>query len=287
MEIGRYEIHSVETGRVRLDGGAMFGVVPKVVWERVAPADEFNRVQLSMRTLILKDAGAGRVILVDTGGGDKWSPAEIERFAFETDQDKLGAGIAAAGLREEDVTDILITHLHFDHNGGLTRWADQEQKVAVPRFPDAKVWVHRLHWRHTKAPVEKDRGSFLRRDFLPILEAGLLKVFEGDPPDSPFDDLKLYLAHGHTPAMALPWFADDGAELLYASDLFPTFAHLPVAWVMAYDNEPLKTLLEKKQILQACYKRGLMLASVHDPHTACARIERGDKHPVIKERIPL
>ena len=265
----------------------MFGVVPKVVWERVAPADEFNRVELSMRILLVKDDRAGRAILVDTGGGDKWSPTEIERFAFETREDKLGAGIAAAGLREEDITDILITHLHFDHNGGLTRWADQEREVALPRFPDAKVWLHRRHWQHTKAPIEKDRASFLKRDFGPVFEAGLLSIIEGDPPECPFEGMKLHLAHGHTTAMTLPWFADEERELLYASDLFPTFCHLPPAWLMAYDNEPLKTLREKKEILEACYKRDLMLASGHDPHTACARVVYDGQRPVIKETISL
>ena len=271
----------------RLDGGAMFGVVPKALWERVAAPDEENRIRLAMRPLIAKDTHSGRVILVDTGGGDKWSPKEIERFAVETPQDQLGAALAGLGLRDQDVTDILITHLHFDHNGGLTRWADEHKSTAVPRFPGAKIWVHRAHWQHTQAPLEKDRASFLERDFMPAFEAGLLNEMEGDPPASPFDGIRLYVAHGHTTAMLLPWFSHDGFELLYASDLFPTYAHLPVPWVMAYDNRPLQTLKEKKEILKACYDRGVMLATPHDPHIACARIADDGKRPVIQETIPL
>jgi glyoxylase-like metal-dependent hydrolase (beta-lactamase superfamily II) len=285
--IGRYEIHSVPTGMFRLDGGAMFGVVPKALWERVAAPDEENRIRLAMRPLIAKDTRSGRVILVDTGGGDKWSPKEIERYAVETAPDQLGVTLAGLGLRDQDVTDILITHLHFDHNGGLARWADEHKSTAVPRFPGAKVWIHRAHWQHTQAPLEKDRASFLQRDFMPVFKAGLLNEIEGDPPASPFDGIRLHVAHGHTPAMLLPWFSHDGLELLYASDLFPTYAHLPVPWVMAYDNRPLHTLKEKKEILKACYDRGLLLATPHDPKITCARIADDGKRPVIQETVPL
>jgi glyoxylase-like metal-dependent hydrolase (beta-lactamase superfamily II) len=265
----------------------MFGVVPRVMWETVSPPDELNRIQLVMRTLLVKDHKSGRVILVDTGGGGKWSPTETERFALETQEDGLGAGLAAAGLSDDDVTDVLVTHLHFDHNGGLTRWADADKQIAVPRFAKARVWAHRVHVEHAGAPTDKDRASFLARDFEPVREAGLLNLIEGDPPDCPFDGMKLHLTYGHTPGQMLPWFFDGGRELLYASDLFPTFAHLPVAWVMAYDLEPLKTISEKRKVLQACLERGLMLASVHDPHTACARIAMSGKRPVIAESVLL
>ena len=287
MEIGRYEIRSVETGRFRLDGGAMFGIVPRVLWSRVAEPDERNRISLSMRTLIVRDAKGGRVLLVDTGAGDKWDAVERDRFAFEVGPDALGTALSEMGLCHDDVTDILITHLHFDHNGGLTRWADEGRERLVPCFRRARVWVHRRHWEHALHPSDRDRGSFLSRDFAAIDETGLLHWIEGDPPQSPFDELTLHLVHGHTPAQLLPWFAADGRELLYAGDLFPTFAHLPVPWVMAYDVEPLKTVLEKRHILECCTERGLVLASVHDPRVACAGILQDRGRPLLGERFEL
>lgn len=287
MEIGRYDIRSVETGRFRLDGGAMFGVVPRALWAKVAPPDDLNRIQLSMRTLVVRDLRAGRVILVDTGAGNKWTATERERFAFDVAEDRIAATLAQIGLSPDDVTDILVTHLHFDHNGGLTRWADETADLAVPCFPRARVWVHRRHWEHGNRPTHKDRASFLEHDFAPIERAGLLRLIDGDPPECPFDGLKLHCVNGHTPAQILPWFAAEGRELLYTGDLFPTFAHLPVPWVMAYDLEPLKTIVEKKHVLKCCWTRDLALASVHDPTTACAKIVEEKGRPALGEIVPL
>ena len=287
MEFGRYDVRSMETGRLRLDGGAMFGVVPRVMWEKVASPDEMGRIQLYMRSLLVRDRRAGRVILVDTGAGTKWSPKEIERYGLEVAGDGLGAGLASAGLREEDVTDILITHLHFDHNGGLTRWADQDREQAVPRFPRARVWVHRKHWDHAVSPSEKDRASFMQRDFGPVLEAGLVETLEGDPPASPFEGISLQLVHGHTPGQMLPRFVGDGRELLYTGDLIPMFTHLPVSWVMAYDVEPLRTIVEKKLVLRDCAERNLLLAPAHDPGAACGAVDMDGKRPVLREAVQL
>ena len=285
IEIGPYEIHAIETGRFRLDGGAMFGVVPKALWQRQCRPDELNRIQLTMRSLLAIDRSAGRVILVDTGAGSKWSSDEIERFAFEIENDPLEAGLRRHGLHAHDVTDVVVTHLHFDHNGGLTEWEDRGDGSAKPRFCKAKHWVHAKHVAHARSPTLKDRASFYARDFQPLLDVGLLELLEGDLPESPFPNVSWFVAHGHTPFQLLPRFHDDQASLQYLADLMPTTAHLPIPWVMAYDNEPLKTMTEKQQVLNDCEQENLLLFFEHDPEVGAARIDVSGKHPRIQERL--
>ena len=265
IEIGPYEIHAIETGRFRLDGGAMFGVVPKVLWEKQAKPDEFNRIQLAMRSLLAIDRSAGRVMLVDTGAGNKWNRDEIERFAFEIENDPLQAGLRRYGLAADDVTDVVVTHLHFDHNGGLTVWDDRSDGSAKPRFCKARHWVHAKHVAHALSPTPKDRASFYARDFQPLRDARLLELLEGNLPESPFPHVSWFVAHGHTPFQLLPCFHDDQASLQYLADLIPTTAHLPIPWVMAYDNEPLKTMAEKQRVLRDCARQNLLLFFEHDP----------------------
>ncbi len=285
IEIGPYQIHAIETGRFKLDGGAMFGVVPRTLWERKAPPDALNRIQMSMRSLLAIDRAAGRVILVDSGAGNKWTPEQVTRFAFEIEGDPLGTGLRRHGVADEDVTDVIMTHLHFDHNGGLTLWEDAETKKAIPRFSKAKHWIHEDHLAHAQAPTQKDRASFIAEDYEPLIAAGLLEVLSGEQPTSPFPGVSWFIAHGHTPAQMLPRFADGQSCLQYVADLIPTVAHLPIPWVMAYDNEPLRTMAEKREILRDCAEKDLMLFFEHDPEVAAARIDTSGKKPVVRETI--
>lgn len=287
LTIGSYELHSIETGRFRLDGGAMFGIVPRVVWEQVAPADERHRIQLSMRSLLAVDRRGGRAILVDSGAGDKWSPEEVDRFAFEVDGDRFDARLAGLGLSREQITDVVVTHLHFDHNGGLTRWADEAAERVEPSFPSARHWIHRRHLDHARSPTQKDRASFLARDFEPVADAGLFELLDGDSPSCPFRHVRWFVSHGHTPYQLLPLFDDGRRRLLFAGDAIPTFAHLPVPWVMAYDLEPLRTMEEKTHILSMCAREDLLLASEHDPELAAAQIDTAGKRPTVKQPIDL
>lgn len=287
IRIGPYELHAIETGWFRLDGGAMFGVVPKVLWEKQAPPDELNRIQLAMRSLLAIDRSRGRVILVDTGAGGKWNAEEIERFAFEIEGDRLGAGLRRQGLRDEDVTDVIVTHLHFDHNGGLTVWEDAGQQRARPRFSKARHWLHAGQLAHARRPTLKDRASFYPRDYESVVEAGLFTLLEGEQPESPFANVSWFIAHGHTPYQLLPRFSDGRTSLLYVADEIPTFAHLPIPWVMAYDTEPLKTMQEKQCMLQDCAEHDVILFSEHDPQVAAARIDASGKRPIIRETIAL
>ncbi len=285
IEIGPYQIYAIETGRFRLDGGAMFGVVPRVLWERQIKPDELNRIQLAMRSLLAIDRTAGRIILVDTGAGSKWSADEIERFAFEIEDDPLGKGLRSHGLCDDDITDVIVTHLHFDHNGGLTVWEDAGAERARPRFAKAKHWLHAQHYAHATSPTPRDRASFYQRDIKPIAESGLLELVEGDQPESPIANVSWFLASGHTPYQMLPRFFDHRASLQYVADLIPTAAHLPIPWVMAYDNEPLKTMAEKQRILRDCAEHNLMLFFEHDPQVGAARIDVSGKRPKVREAV--
>lgn len=284
---GRYELHAIDTGRFRLDGGSMFGVVPHTLWHKRTPADELNRIQLCMRSLLAIDRAAGRVILVDSGAGDKWDDVEIDRFAFEIADDPLGQGLQSLGIGDDDVTDVVVTHLHFDHNAGLTRWADAGRDRAIPRFSKARHWIHEAQLGHAMSPSPKDRGSFMPRDFLAIQDADLFATLGGQDPLCPFDDAAWVVAHGHTPFQLLPRFRGGEGAVQYLADLIPTSAHMPLAWVMAYDNEPLKTVQEKKMIYADCAREDLVLMFEHDPEVAGVRLDVSGKRPEIREHVAL
>ena len=265
----------------------MFGVVPRVLWAKPAPPDDRNRIELAMRTLLALDRSAGRVILVDAGAGDKWDADEIDRFALETEGDLLGAGLASLDLGDDDVTDVIVTHLHFDHNGGLTVRDPSEPGPCRPRFRKARHWVHRRQLDHALSPAPKDRASFLERDFTPVHEAGLFEIVTGDGSVSPLPGVSWFVADGHTPGQLLPRFCDDEIRLQYMGDLIPTTAHLPLPWVMAYDNEPLKTAGEKQRVLRECAEQDLILFFEHDPAVAAARIDVSRARPEVKETIDV
>lgn len=265
----------------------MFGVVPKVLWAKPAPPDDRNRIQLAMRTLLALDRSTGRVVLIDTGAGDKWDADEIDRFALEIKGDLLGAGLASFGLADDDVTDVIVTHLHFDHNGGLTLREPGGPGPCRPRFRRARHWVHRRQLDHARSPAPKDRASFLERDFKPVHEAGLFEIVEGDGSVSPLSNVSWFVADGHTPGQLLPRFHDDQVRLQYVGDLIPTTAHLPVPWIMAYDNEPLKTAGEKRRVLRECGEQGLILFFEHDPNVAAARIDVSRTRPEVEGTVDL
>lgn len=287
IEIGGYELFSVVTGRYRLDGGAMFGVVPKVLWERETKPDDLNRIPMAMRTLVAIDRDAQRVVLVDTGAGHKWPAEEARRYAIEVYPTALADALAPYGLTEADVTDVVVGHLHFDHNGGLTEWEGPSAGVTRLRFPQARHWIHRNHWQHANAPTEKDRASFLERDLEALHREGVLTFVTGDAPPPPFQGVRWYLSHGHTPYQLLPVFDGDEGGLLFVGDLIPTASHLPVPWVMGYDVQPLVTIEEKKEVYRRCAQEGLGLAFPHDPEVGGVCVEMVDDKPVVCKVLDL
>ncbi len=287
ITVGRFELFSVINGWCRLDGGAMFGVVPKVVWATKTAPDEQNRIRLAMRTLVGVDRQAGRVVLVDTGAGRKWPPEQAARFAIDVDPEALTRALAKHGLTENEVTDVVISHLHFDHAGGLTDWVDQPGQGTKLRFPKAHHWIHQQHWHHATHPNERDRASFLPRDLHALDEPGVLNLVTGEHPPPPFAGLHWQLSHGHTPFQLLPVFDGEHGDLLFTGDMIPTADHLPLTWVMGYDLQPLVTLEERREVYRRCLEDGLLLAFPHDPNGGGVALEFTQGKPVASKALDL
>ncbi len=287
ITVGRFEIVSVVTGSYRLDGGAMFGVVPKVLWAAKTPPDELNRIPLAMRTLVAVDSAAGRVVLVDTGAGRKWPPQEADRYALQTVPEVIPQALGKWGLTEAEVTDVVVGHLHFDHNGGLTEWVGRPGGTTRLRYPQARHWIHTGHWRHALNPTERDRASFLKRDTEALAAPGVLTLVNGDDPLAPFAGLRWHVSHGHTPYQLLPVFEGPEGDLMFVGDMIPTVAHLPLPWVMGYDLQPVVTLEEKRAVFRACAEQGLRLAFPHDPECGGVAVQWSDGKPAVSAVLDL
>jgi len=278
--LGRYELHAIDAGALRLDGGAMFGVVPKPLWEKSTPADEANRIAMCMRVLLLR--GDGRTILVDTGAGDKVSDKMVSIYAFDPPHGRLLSSLASHGIAPEDVTDVIFTHLHFDHAGGaVTRDGDGYR----PLFPRARHYVQREHLAWALKPSDRDRASFLPENFQPLSEAGLIDTVDGAV--ELFPDIHLLPVHGHTFAQQLVRVVGGERPLLFAADLVPMSAHVPAPWIMGYDLQPLVTLREKQQLLAEAARTGEVLIFEHDPFVEAATIEHGERGFVPQRRGTL
>ena len=283
MRIGRYQVSAVETGRFALDGGAMFGVVPKTLWEKQIPADDKNRIPMALRTLLIEEVGGTRKILVDTGMGSKWSDKMAAIYAVDHSQLTLEKSLQQKGLTTDDITDVLLTHFHFDHAGGATR-RDERGKL-VPSFARARYWVQRRNLELARAPSEKDRASYLTENFTPLLEHGVLQFLDGPGPWA--EGIELVLSDGHTLGMQLPRVFGPEGSVIYCADLIPTAAHVPVPWVMAYDNQPVLTIQEKKPLLAQAHEQGWVLFFEHDPYGPAARVQLTDKGYSAGDRVVL
>ncbi len=288
IRIGEFDIVSVMTGSFRLDGGAMFGVVPKVMWSAREDVDADNRILLATRSVLAVSDDRTRVVLIDTGCGPKWSAEEASRFDIEVVPDAVGQALKERWqLSPRDVTDVIITHLHFDHNGGLTEWVDAPGGPTRLCFPNARHWIHRRHWEHARSPNERDKASFLSRDFEILEGSGVLEIVDGDSPDSPWPGLRFNVCSGHTPGQLLPVFCDASSELIFTGDVIPTSSHLRVPWVMAYDLEPLRTMAEKKAMLDRCRIRGAWLVYPHDHRFAGSVVDCSASRPIIARTLDL
>ena len=287
IQIEPFEIHSIVNGTVWLDGGAMFGVVPKVMWQSVVQVDEQNRIMLRTRTLIVVDRTDHRVILVDTGCGTKWAPDKADRYGVSYDPEAIPTKLASIGLTADDVTDVIIAHLHFDHNGGLTRWRDEPDGPVELVYPQATHWIHRQHWDHAHKPHPKDRASFIQDDFAALEASGKLSFLEGDEPAGGGDGVSWFVSHGHTPYQMLPIFGSGDRKLMFVGDAIPTAAHLPVTWVMAYDVQPMMTIQEKQWILSRCMDDNWLIAFPHEPEMGIAAVDGPPKRPVVREKHEL
>ena len=280
MKIGDYEVHAIETGRFALDGGAMFGVVPKPLWEKTNPPDESNRITLAARALLLM--GGGRNILIDVGNGKKYSEKLTGIYKFDTTRFDLARSLERHCLTAADITDIILTHLHFDHAGGSTQ---REKGELRPAFPGANYYVQHAHWKAANAPTERDRASFFADDFLPLHQHGVLEFTDGEGEILP--GIQVRLMNGHTTALQCPVISDGTTTLFYCADLIPTSSHVPLPWIMAYDLRPLITLEEKRVILNEAVEEDWILFFEHDPLIEAGRVTRGDKGIVFKESVRI
>ncbi|MBE0644201.1 MAG: MBL fold metallo-hydrolase [Bacteroidetes bacterium] len=270
MVFGNWQVDLLETGRFKLDGGAMFGVVPKNLWKKNNPPDELNRIDMTMRSLCLRRDD--RVIIVDTGVGHKESEKFAQIFAIDFSAFSLVSGLSRLGIEAADVTDVILTHLHFDHAGGSVTRTGADLSLT---FPNATHYVQRRHWEWAMNPSDRDRASFLPDNYMPLQDAGRLQLLDGD--ENIFDDLALDIVNGHTFGQQLVRVQGHGRSLLYTGDLVPMSAHVPGAWIMGYDLQPLLTLEEKNTLLARAASNGDILIFEHDPLVEAATVESTEK----------
>ncbi|MBM4171633.1 MAG: MBL fold metallo-hydrolase [Ignavibacteria bacterium] len=275
MKIGKYELKAIQTGMFGLDGGAMFGVVPKPLWQKYNPSDEQNRITLGARTLLL-DAGK-RKILIDTGLGDNWDEKFKQIYKIEQPDKPIITALKKENLSAYDITDVILTHLHFDHTGGSTSYVEGKW---IPTFQNATYYIQRKHFEWAIKPVEKDRASFIQNRFFPLQEAGVLKLLEEDEFDN---EIELIVLNGHTFSQQMIKISDSSKTLVYCGDLLPTSTHIPLPYVMGYDLQPLVTIEEKKKLYSNALNENWYLFFEHDPKVVAATITDTNKGFILKD----
>ena len=274
------ELFTVNTELFKLDGGAMFGVVPKSIWNKINPADENNMCTWSMRCLLVRDGN--RWVLIDTGIGDKQSE-KFFSYYYIHGEDSLEKSLLKIGVSKEDITDVFLTHLHFDHCGGAVSY-DRTKDRYYPTFSRAIYWSHSAHWEWAIKPNAREKASFLKENFLPLQESGQLKFVDKDVYDLPFEYIAVY---GHTEAMLLPLISYKSYKILYTADLIPSAGHIPVPYVMAYDVRPLITMHEKERILKRAIEENWLLYFEHDHQVEICSLHNTDKGARMGESMRL
>jgi glyoxylase-like metal-dependent hydrolase (beta-lactamase superfamily II) len=277
------QLYTIDTGYFKLDGGAMFGVVPKSIWNKTNPADGNNLCTWAMRCLLIQEGD--RLILVDTGIGDKQDARFLAHYYLHG-ADTLEKSLAIHGFHPDDITDVFLTHLHFDHCGGAIK---REGERLVPAFKNAVYWSNEEHWAWATQPNDREKASFLKENIFPIRESGQLRFLPAREGAvfSPGTDFSIHLAGGHTAAMMLPRIRYKDRTLVYMADLLPSIGHLPIPYVMAYDMFPLTTLIEKKAFLTEALEGQYVLYLEHDPINECCTLEMTEKGIRAGEVFPL
>jgi glyoxylase-like metal-dependent hydrolase (beta-lactamase superfamily II) len=272
------KLYTVNTGNFKLDGGAMFGVVPKSMWNKINPSDENNLCSWSMRCLLIEDGN--RLILVDNGIGNKQDAKFFGHYYLHGD-DTLDTSLAKHGFHRDDITDVILTHLHFDHCGGsIERVADK----LVPAFKNATYWSNQQHWDWAVNPNDREKASFLKENILPIQESGQLKFIDIAKPENNLlakavfsENMSLREVNGHTQSMMLPQIQYNGRTIVFMADLLPSAGHIPIPYVMAYDMYPLTTINEKKSFLKEAVDNNYILFFEHDPQIECCELQQTEK----------
>lgn len=273
--IGKYNLHVVETGSFGLDGGAMFGVVPKPLWERRIKPDERNRIPLAMRCMLME--GDGKLILIDNGIGDKYEPKFAGLYNIDHESANLDKSLAALGFGKDEITDVILTHLHFDHAGGSTSQNGDKLEIV---FPNAVFHVQRDHWVSANAPNPRESASFFRENLEPLAASGQMKLMAG--PGELFEGISVDTFYGHSEAMQTVTIAAVDRTLVFCADLLPTSHHLAPAWTMGYDVRPLQTMKEKETFLKEAIEKGWQLFFEHDPDVQVGDVIFDDRNrPVV------
>ena len=277
------KIHIINSGLFKLDGGAMFGIVPKVMWQKLNPPDENNLCTWTMRCLLIETAT--RKILVDTAMGNK-QDAKFRSHFHPHGDDTLLSSLANINVDPEDITDVFLTHLHFDHVGGAVKY--NEKMELVPTFPNATYWSNQKQWDWAMNPNYKEKASFLKENFVPLLNHQVIKFIDTPEKSSIFDwidGIKIQMANGHTEAMMLLHIPINGKEVIYCADLLPSSFHIGMPYVMSYDIRPLVTLQEKKFLFDHAIKNDALLVFEHDPANVGGKLKITDRGRVALDGI--
>lgn len=268
------KIYPIHTGNFKLDGGAMFGVVPKSIWQRSNPADENNMCSWAMRCLLIEDGK--RLILIDTGMGDKQSD-KFFGFYYLFGSYSLDGELAKLGFHRDDITDVFLTHLHFDHCGGAIEWNNDRTQL-LPAFKNAKFWSNERHWKWATEPNAREKASFLKENILPIQESGQLNMVSRSGDRGNWEGMfDLLFVDGHTDSQMLPMLNYKGKKLVFMADLLPSTGHIPLPYVMGYDTRPLITIDEKKRFLNEAADNEYIFFLEHDFDSECCTVMHTEK----------
>ena len=276
-------LHSLESGYLKLDGGAMFGVVPRSIWQRTNPPDANNMIEMAMRLLLIEDGG--RLILIDTGIGSKQSE-KFFGFYYLRGDNCLETTLKNHGFHPNDITDVFFTHLHFDHCGGAI--VRSSSGALTPTFSNATYWSNKDHWSWATDPNPREKASFLKENILPIQESGQLKFLETGKNSGKVNSelpFEIITVNGHTEAQMLPKIRYKEKTIIYAADLIPTAGHVPIPYVMSYDTRPLLTMKEKTSILEKAKKEECLLFLEHDPQYALITLCQTEKGVRLKNKF--
>ncbi len=273
-------LYKIETGNLKLDGGAMFGVVPKVLWQKKYPADENNLANWAMRCLLVETNE--KKILIDTGMGDKQDEKFFSHY-YPNGNDTLEKSLNKNGFSFEDITDVILTHLHFDHVGGAVKY-DKNKKL-VPAFPNAVYHISKSQWNLAKNPNKREKASYLPENFIPLEEHNCLNLIENETELYPGIEIKIF--DGHTAGQIIPYITYENKKIAFGGDLLPSVAHIPMPWIMGYDTRPLITLKDKERFFEDALTQNITLFFEHDLYNECCTLHKTEKGVRVKETFLL
>ncbi|MFC2124782.1 MBL fold metallo-hydrolase [Bacteroidota bacterium] len=277
------KLHVINTGLFKMDGGAMFGVVPKTIWNKLNPADENNLGTWAMRCLLIEDGD--QLILIDTGIGDKQSDKFFSYYYLHGNF-SLETSLKHAGFQNKDITDVFLTHLHFDHCGGAVKYKDPEKTIPELTFPNARYWSNESHWQWATKPNPREKASFLKENIQPIEESEQLHYIDING-SSPFMSFDIIYMDGHTEKQMLPIIRYKDREIVFMADMIPSVWHIPLPYIISFDTRPLISMKEKKNFLNEAVKNDLILFFEHDPVNECAVVQETEKGIRVKETFKL